>query len=312
MAVDWLGQVMTVTGPKDPGELGITHSHEHVFWDYFQMIRSYDVIFEDETVAIREVGLFKEAGGGTLVDCTNVGIGPKPDALRRVSLATGVNIVAGSGWYRKPVYVDDVYRKTSYQLSEMLITELTDGFGDTGVRAGFIGEIGTERGSVRASEERVFLAAARASVQTGAPIWTHTTHFGELALDQIDILERAGVSPDRIVISHLGDLEDTSRIMAIARRGAYLSIDNIGYTGEGYPNDDIRLASVLALLEAGYGDQVVLGTDIGTRSALKSYGGRGFAWLIDNFIPAMRKAGVSEDDVRRLTVTNVARALTFK
>jgi len=302
---------MTVTGPKNPADLGITHSHEHVFWDYFQMIRSYDVIFDDEAVATREVGLFRAAGGGTLVDCTNVGIGPKPEALRRVSLATDVNIVLGCGWYRKPVYNDDVYRKTSFDLSEMLVTELTDGFGQSGVRAGFIGEIGTERGHVRPSEERVFLAAARASLQTGAAVWTHTTHFGELALEQIDILERAGVSPDRIVISHLGDLEDTSRLLAIARRGVYLSIDNIGYLGDGYPGDDIRLASVLALLEAGYHDRVVLGTDIGTRAALKSYGGRGFAWLIENFIPAMRKAGVADDDMQRLTETNVARVLAF-
>ena len=311
MSVSWSGQVMTVTGPKDTAGLGITHSHEHVLWDYFQMIRSYDVIFDDETVAVREVGLFKAAGGGTLVDCTNAGIGPQPEALRRVSIATDVNIVLGCGWYRKPVYNDDVYTKTSFELSEMLITELTDGFGQSGVRAGFIGEIGTERGHVRPSEERVFLAAARASLETGAAIWTHTTHFGELALDQIDILERAGVSPDRIVISHLGDLEDTTRLLAIARRGVYLSIDNIGYTGDGYPGDDVRLASVLALLEAGFNDRVVLGTDIGTRSALKSYGGRGYAWLIENFIPALRSASVPESDIRLLTEANVARALTF-
>jgi phosphotriesterase-related protein len=152
---------MTVTGPKNPGELGLTHSHEHVFWDYFQMIRSYDVIFDYEAVAARELGLFRASGGGTLVDCTNEGIGPKPEALRRVSQETGVNIVLGCGWYRKPVYTDDVYRKTSFELSEILITHLTEGFAETGVRAGFIGEIGTERGSVRASEELVFIAAAR-------------------------------------------------------------------------------------------------------------------------------------------------------
>ena len=130
------------------------------------------------------------------------------------------------------------------------------------MRAGFIGEIGTERGQ-RPGERGAGLPGRGPSQcpERAHPIWTHTTHFGELALDQIDILERAGVSPDQIVISHLGDLEDTSRIMAIARRGAYLSIDNIGYTGEGYPNDDIRLASVRALLEAGYGDEVALGTE---------------------------------------------------
>jgi predicted metal-dependent phosphotriesterase family hydrolase len=306
------GSVMTVRGPVAPSSLGITHSHEHVMWDYWRMIRSYDVIFDDEGVATDEVRWFAEAGGGGLVDCTCTGLGPKPKALQRISQATGVSIMLGCGWYREPVYVSEVYDKTSAQLADILIRHLTEGFDGTDVRAGFIGEIGTERGHITAHEERVFRAASRASRATGAPIWTHTTHFGELALEQIDLLEDAGVDPSMIVVNHLGDREDTSGLLAIARRGVYLSIDNIGYVGEGYPRDDVRVRSVLALMEAGFADRIMLGTDVGTRAALKTYGGRGFAWLIEKFIPRLVAAGLSQPEIDALTTHNVSAALTLR
>lgn len=306
------GSVQTVTGLVDPGDLGITHSHEHVLWDYFQMIRSYDVIFDDENVATDEVRWFAEAGGGSLVDCTTTGLGPKPEALRRISEATGVNIILGCGWYREPVYVPEVSERTSRELGEILVRHITEGFDGTDVKAGFIGEIGTERHHISPREERVFRAAAHASLVTGAPIWTHTTHFGELAQEQIDLLDECGVPPESVVVNHLGDREDTEHLVAIARRGVYVSIDNIGYNGEGYPGDEVRLRSIEALVEAGFEDRVTLGTDVGTRAALKTYGGRGFAWLIQSFIPLMRERGFPETLIEKLTVTNVARALTFR
>lgn len=305
------GQVMTVTGAVAPTELGITHSHEHIMWDYFEMIRSYDVIFDDENVARAEVQLFKDAGGGCLVDCTNTGLNPNPNALQRISRATGVKIVLGCGWYREPVYVRDVTEKTSSELAAILVRHITEGFDGSDVRAGFIGEIGTERGHFTPREERVFRAAAIASNETGAPIWTHTTHFGELAHEQIDLLEECGVDPAHVVVNHLGDREDTDHVLAIARRGVYMSIDNIGYRGEGYPDDRVRLRNVEALVAAGFEDKIVLGTDIGTRSALKTYGGRGFAWLIESFIPQLRDLGLSAEQIDKLTIHNVARALTF-
>ncbi len=305
------GLVMTVTGAVSPCELGITHSHEHVMWDYFEMIRSYDVIFDDENVARAEVQLFKDAGGGCLVDCTTTGLNPNPNALKRISTDTGVAIILGCGWYREPVYVSDVTEKTSRELGAILVRHIMEGFDDSDVRAGFIGEIGTERGHITPREERVFRAAAIASNETGAPIWTHTTHFGELALEQIDLLEEYGVDPARVVVNHLGDREDTEHVLAIARRGVYMSIDNIGYQGDGYPGDGVRLRNIEARIEAGFEDRIVLGTDIGTRGALKTYGGRGFAWLIESFIPQMREVGLSESQIDKLTIHNVARALTF-
>lgn len=305
------GKIQTITGLIDPSEMGFTHSHEHVLWDYFKMIKSYEVIFEDEEVACQEVQLFKNAGGRTLVDCSSTGIGTKPEVLRRISEKTGVNIVLGCGWYRESVYEDQVFRKTSSELAELLQTQIQVGFGSTGVRAGFIGEIGTERGCITPAEERVFMAAAKTSLATGAAIFTHTTHFGELAIEQIDLLESAGVSPDRILISHLGDREDTRGLLDIAARGVYLSVDNIGYVGDGYPSDTVRLNSIRTLVNAGYLKQIVIGTDVGSRSALKTYGGRGFTWLLESFVPAMKAGGISQADIDAMTIHNIARALTI-
>ena len=305
------GKIQTVNGLIDPSVMGFTHSHEHVLWDYFKMIKSYDVIFDDEQVAQHEVQLFKDAGGGSLIDASSSGIGTNPESLRRISKNTGVNIVLGCGWYREIVYEDAVFRQTSNQLAQRMVNEIREGFAGTDVKPGFIGEIGTERGFISPAEERVFLAAAKASLETGVAILTHTTHFGELALEQIDLLEIAGVSPDRIIISHLGDREDTSSLLRIADRGVYCSIDNIGYQGDGYPQDDVRLNSARTLIDHGHLDRIVLGTDIGSRSALRSYGGRGFPWLLESFVPAMKSAGFTAQEIEAITVTNIARAMTI-
>jgi predicted metal-dependent phosphotriesterase family hydrolase len=307
-----VGKIQTLTGLVDPADLGFTHSHEHVLWDYFKMIKSYDVIFEDEDVACNEVQWYKDAGGGTLIDCSSSGIGTQPDALRRISENTGVNIVLGCGWYRESVYEDAVFKQTSNQLAQRMIKEIQVGFGISDMKAGFIGEIGTERGCITPAEERVFLAAAKASLATGVAIFTHTTHFGELALEQIELLENAGISPDRILISHLGDREDSRGLLKIAERGVYMSIDNIGYIGDGYPSDDVRLNNVKTLLDNRYEDRLVLGSDIGSRSALKTYGGRGFTWLLENFIPRLIQSGLSQDEIELITSSNISRAMTIQ
>jgi phosphotriesterase-related protein len=307
-----VGKIQTVTRLLDPADLGFTHSHEHILWEYFKMIKSYDVIFEDEDIACNEVQWFKDAGGGTLIDCSSSGIGTQPDALRRISEKTGVYIVLGCGWYRESVYEDAVFKQTSNHLAQQMITEIRVGFGTSDIKAGFIGEIGTERGCITPAEERVFLAAAKASLATGAAILTHTTHFGDLALEQIDLLESAGVSPDRILISHLGDREDNRGLLKIAKRGVYMSIDNIGYVGEGYPSDDVRLNNVKTLLDKGYENRLVLGSDIGSRSALKTYGGRGFTWLLQNFVPQLIRSGVSKDEIELITSRNISRAMTIQ
>ena len=198
-------EVVTVLGPIDPADLGTTLSHDHVLIDAFDLWGGYEWILDDEAVAIAELTAYREAGGGAVADPTNIGIGRDPAALRRVSEASGVHILMGAGWYRERAYADYVFEEMPDVLADRLVGELVDGADGTDIRAGFIGEIGTERGSISPAQERVFRAAGRAHARTGCPILTHTTHFGELAIEQLDLLAEEGVDARKVIISHLGD-----------------------------------------------------------------------------------------------------------
>ena len=304
-------QIETVLGPIPPSSAGVTMAHEHVLIDAWPMFHTYDAILDDEDLAIRELAPLFEAGGRTLVDCTTIGIGRDPDALVRVSRATGLNIVMGAGWYREAVYPAFIRESSVSELADLLVAELMVGVGDGGVRAGIIGEIGTERGRISAAEERVFRAAAEAQRRTGAAIWTHTTNAGDLALEQIGLLTSCGVPVDRIVVSHVGDRITPGRLDAIAATGVYVSIDNVGYVGSGYPGDDVRADHVARLVRHGLTDRILLSGDTCTRSALLAYGGDGFARVITTFLPRLRDRGIEESAIVTMTVTNPARALAI-
>lgn len=309
--MSWAGQVMTVRGPVSPDQLGVTLSHDHVMidaWD-FQKPR-YDVIFDDESIMLEEVKLYRDAGGGTICDPTNIGIGRNPRALRRISEASGVNIVMGAGWYREVVYPRYIYETSTNDLAALLIREILDGVDDSGIRPGFVGEIGTERGALSPANERVFRAAGRAHMRTGCPILTHTTHWGELALEQLDVLAEEGVAAEHVIISHLGDRRGISWWLPIAERGAWLSIDNLAFI-DGYAPLEFRVDNVARLCAEGLAGQIMLANDICELGQLQTYGGVGYANVIANFLPMLRDRGVTEDDIHQMTVLNPSRAFQF-
>ena len=140
-------------------------------------------------------------------------------------------------------------------------------------------------------------------------IITHTTHFGELALEQIAMLREEQVPSDRIIISHLGDRPDPSRLLAIARQGVYLSIDNTGYNGDGYPGDEVRAANVKLLVDEGHLPQILLSGDICMKSHLHAFGGKGYDHVPRKFLPLLKKAGITDAQIHTMTVENPARAL---
>jgi phosphotriesterase-related protein len=229
--------------------------------------------------------------------------------LRRIAEATGVHIIMGAGWYREDVYPPFVRELGTNGLAGRIVEELTLGVDGTAVRAGIIGEIGTERKFITPAQERVFRAAARAQRKTGAAIMTHTTHFGELALEQIALLREEGVPAERILISHLGDRHDTAPLLAIARQGVYLGIDNIGYGGDGYPDDSIRARNVVTLVREGYLDRVLLSGDVCLKTHLHAYGGKGYDHVPLQFLPLLRQHGLGEREIHAMTVANPARLL---
>jgi phosphotriesterase-related protein len=307
-------QVVTVRGPIDPGALGVTLSHDHLIVDAFSLFGeasgSYAWILDDVDVAIREVAAFRSAGGGAICEPTSEGIGRNPVALRQISEATDVHVVMGAGWYRERAYPACIAEEMPDKLADRLVRELTLGVAETGVRAGFVGEIGTERRAISPAQERVFRAAARAHRRTGCPLMTHTTHFGELALDQLALLAEEGVDPHRVIVSHLGDREGIRTLLPIAQRGAWINVDNLAFVS-GYAPLALRADNVAALVAEGLVGQVMLSGDICLVDQLASHGGPGYATVLVDFVPLLRERGLTEEQIRTLLVVNPARAFAY-
>jgi predicted metal-dependent phosphotriesterase family hydrolase len=305
------GTIMTVRGSIAPEQLGVCMAHEHLVVDSWPMwpVPNYSLIVDDVDLLIEEVQRYRAAGGLSLVDMTNIGIGRDPLALRRISDATGLQIVMGCAWYRERVYPDYIQELSPTELAALLVQEIGEGVDGTGVRPGVIGEIGTERKAITPAQERVFRAAARAHRQTGAPIATHTTHWGELALEQLDLLAEEGVDPRLVIVGHLGDRRGIDFFLPIAERGAFLSIDNVGYRD--YQREERRAQNVVELIQAGFRAQILLSMDNCTLGDLHWYGGKGYDYLLLRFVPLLRQLGASEEDVHALLVENPSRAFAF-
>jgi predicted metal-dependent phosphotriesterase family hydrolase len=310
-----MAHVQTVLGPIDPADLGVTLPHEHTQialwhipdrWDYWQLTR-------DEPVILEELAAFRAAGGGGLVDLTPTGVGRDPAWLVRLARASGLHIVMGCGWYREAYYPPDlpVDRLTVDDLADRLVTEARDGVDGTGVRPGIIGEIGTDKPWLTAREERVHRAAARASRRTGLAITTHAV-LSPVGRAQLRIFEEEGADPSRVVIGHADSYPDLDHYLAIVERGASVEFDFLGMTFSAVErHGEPRIVELLReLLSRGHVERVLLSQDVCHDSQLRRYGGNGYTYLADAFLPRLREAGVSASEIETITVANPRRLLT--
>lgn len=298
--------VMTVTGPIDSGELGITLMHEHLLLDLVGSPRGFEAGFDDKELAIEEVEAFKRAGGRTIVELSTRGIGRDAVGLRFIAQHTGLNIIACTGFYKEPAYPREVYECTSTELAELMVQDIKVGIDGTDIRAGIIGELGTLRHHVSPAQERVFRAGACTHKQTGLPITTHTHWGGELALAQIAILLDEEVPPHRIIIGHLGDTRDVDYYERIANYGVYVQFDHIGK--ERYLPDTARAEMIKQLIDRSFCSQLLLSTDLTYKTELHRYGGIGYDYLLTRFTPMLQRCGVSDEQIETLLVHNPRRA----
>ncbi len=305
--------IQTVLGPIEPADLGVTLMHEHTLvdaWEWGGRL-GYDSTVDDEELLVEELAFYRDAGGSALVDVTPIGLRRDPSGIRRLAQATGLHIIMGCGWYRERVYPAYIHELSTNALAGMLVKELEEGV-EGGTRPGIIGEIGTERFHVTPAEEKVFRAAARAQRATGATVTTHTTHFGDLAHEQMDILMEEGVPPERIVIGHLGERRGVKGELAVAERGVYVEIDHIGRAASAGTQPEWRRArNVAELVQAGYLERVLISMDICANSLLHWNGGHGFDYLLTTFVPLLREEGLTGDQIRTILVDNPIRVLDF-
>ena len=308
--------VQTVLGPIPPESLGFTLPHEHTQialwhiqsrWDYWQLTR-------DRPVILAELALFRAAGGSGLADLTPAGMGRDPEWLRGLATASGLHIVMGGGWYRAAYYPVEalIDRRSVDDLADELVRDATAGVGETGVRPGIFGEIGTDKPWVSPAEERVHRAVARASRQTGLAISTHAV-LSDVGLAQLTLFEEEGADPSRVIIGHADSYPVLDHYLEIIRRGANLEFDFLGMSFSAIEkHGESRVVErLLELLSRGHADRVFLSQDVCHDSQLKRYEGNGYVYLHDVFLPRLRAAGVSEVEIETMTVANPRRLLTI-
>ncbi|MGI8999086.1 MAG: phosphotriesterase family protein [Candidatus Limnocylindria bacterium] len=307
--------VMTVSGPIPPDTLGFTLPHEHTGislwhianrWDYWELTPDDDLMIEE----LRE---FRRRGGGTLVDLTPPGVGRDPDRLRRLASATGVNIVMGAGWYRGAYYPAEalIDRRSVDDLAAEMVREVEHGVGESGIRPGIIGEIGTDKPWVSAAEERVHRAAARAAKQTGMAISTHGVQ-SPVGLAQLRIFTEEGLDPARVVIGHADSYHNIDFYLQVLAEGANLQFDFLGHRFGAEEALEPRLVeTIVELLERGFADQLLLSQDVCHNRQLKANGGFGYVYLQQHFLPTLRTAAVGEGEIRQMTIDNPARILSI-
>ena len=220
----------------------------------------------------------------------------------------------GAGWYREAYYPAEalIDRRSVDDLADEIVRDATDGVGASGIRAGIIGEIGTDKPWLSAQEERVHRAAARAAKRTGLAITTHAVQ-SSVGLDQLTAFEAEGADLTRVVIGHADSYPDPEYHRAIVERGASVEFDFLGmsFTPLERHGEPRIVEAICDLLARGHVERILLSQDVCHDSQLTRYGGNGYTYLADSFLPSLRAAGVSDDEIRTITVDNPRRLLTI-
>lgn len=300
----------TVAGPLAASAvIGPALPHEHLVLDIDRTGHRAAVLDATHRAAVTaELAALRHGFDlGLVVELTCRGMGRDPRALARIAEDSGVPVIAATGWYYEPFHPREIDGASVEDLTAILVRESEKGIGSTGVRPGVIGEIGSHGDLPSESETRVLLAAAHASLATGLSVATHA-QLGRGGLAQLELLTGAGLEPHRISIGHQDLLDDPAVHTELAASGAYVAFDTVGK--ESYQSDETRLRLLLALLEAGHADRVLLSCDISRHAYLESEGGQGYGHLFRTFLPKARLAGVDEDLIDLMTRRNPVRFLT--
>ena len=331
--------IQTVLGEIGENELGVCSSHEHIFIDMrgcvditgneppcflekinisnraevyanpYAILDNALLSTEDLDIAVEEMKYFKQYGGDTVVDCTLDEIGRDPIALREVSEKSGVNIIVGCGHYYQKAHFSYVKDASVDTLAEEMFCDITVGIGDSKIKAGVIGEIGTSA-IMSPDEKKVLRAAGIVGAKTGKAVHVHTDLYTENGYEIVDILTREGMKPEKICIDHVDTLLRPDYIRDLIRLGCYVEFDDFGK--EFYVSEDRRFAYDLerirvlkTLIDEGYSSRILVCNDICLKTMYKSFGGVGYAHILRTVKDMAMQNGIDEKTYYSLLTDNV-------
>ena len=298
--------IQTVRGAIAPEDLGRTLVHEHIMVDFVGAAQTGAHRWVRDDVVKRMLPYLQalsQRGLSGFVDCTPMYLGRDPLVLKRLSELSGLHILTNTGLYKEPYLPPEAFTLSPSELAEQWIVEWQEGIEGTDVRPGFV-KIAVHSGALERVQQTIVRAAAATHLATGLAVACHTE--GEVAAEMsLDLIEEAGMSPRGYIIVHADQIDGIAKHCELARRGAWLEYDSIGGRPVG---EHVRL--VLDLLDQGYEDQLLISQDAGWYWVGEEGGGRvrPYTVLEDEFIPALRAAGVHEDLLAKLLISNPRRA----
>jgi phosphotriesterase-related protein len=325
-------QVQTVKGPVEAEELGTTLIHEHlrnkdeaveIQWPTAGSVKEeppYDVppdeVFD---IAVREARAAVDLGIKTIGEPTAMFLGRDVKFMRRVSEETGLQVIPCTGIYTYDQLPQFFLNRDADQIAELFTQDILQGIQGTDIRAAFI-KVAADEPGVNENIEKVHRAAARASLQTGAPIMAHSRPASNTGPRQVEIFLEEGVDPSKIQIAHTGDSDDLPYIEGLLEKGVWIGLDRYGL--ELFLPFEKRQETARALLERGYADRIFLSadsvatTDWFPANVIEQLIAAGLAkdWTIrivpEKVLPELRESGMTEEQERTMMVDNAVTWLT--
>ena len=351
-----VGKVQTVLGLIDAEDMGITLTHEHCFLDnsvwlvkpaktseklfvnqpvclenlwwvrYHPFSNLDNIQFLDEELAISELSRFKRAGGSTIVDMSNINYSQDPLSLTSVSRATDLNIIMGTGYYVEPTYPPE-WQPDEEKIIDQIVRDVTIGVGNTGIRAGVMGQLGLSW-PMTEKEKLTLRAEARAQKITGVAMKISCGRSPDSPFQAIEILDSVGADLSRVSFDHTDRTIRRHEIrVKLVKTGCYLEYSLFGFEGwyphrivlseenpkrADVPNDNGRIDDIMALIDEGFLNQILISHDHAWKTHLCRYGGPGYAHLLHNVVPLMREKGMPEKHIHALLVENPKRFLQVR
>jgi phosphotriesterase-related protein len=309
-----MATVETYNGPLDTAELGQTLMHEHVFVLSDGVRENFPHVFDADAhvaAAIEKLRDLESRGIRTIVDLSVLGNGRDVPLVTRAVSQTGLNVIAATGMYtydQVPHYFES---RDADVLAEYFARDVSEGIQGTNVKAAIF-KCATDRQGVTPGVEKVLRGVARAHRRTGAPISTHTHARSKQGLAQQEIFESEGVDLSRVIIGHSGDTEDLEYLTALMKKGSTIGMDRFGL--DMYLTTEKRVAVIAKLCEMGYAEQIVLSHDCSCyidwfepAQVAQMAPNWVFTHISDVALPALRDAGVSDEQIELMMVGNPRR-----
>lgn len=306
--------VHTVTSPVDTADLGFTLMHEHVFVLSEGVNANFPHLWNHEERVSQAVAALKEAkahGVKTIVDLTVLGLGRDVKLVRDIARQAGIQVIVATGLYTYDELPHYFASRSVDHMADCFVRDIEQGIQDTEIKAAIL-KCATDEKGVTDGVEKVLRAVAKAHRRTGVPISTHTHATSQRGLDQQRIFTEEGVDLRRVVIGHSGDTEDVDYLEKLMAAGSYIGMDRFGIdsilpTGR-------RVSTIVKLCERGRADRMVLAHDTScyidwfeqalVRQAVPRWT---FLHIPDDVVPALRQSGVSDEQIRTMTVDNPRR-----